>query len=163
MSTAQIRPLDVDSPAPVKVSSLSVQASQTSQKPSSPAKSAQRPPCADVPDSWDLDTGTPDAWHTAVRTCYSCPLIDQCRQLAQSLIRRGDGPRAMIWAGVAYDNSGNIVENLDRHRTVPIDHKRPLRIIRNSPRPKRIQSAPTAPRRHIVLGRPLRATGTDGL
>lgn len=126
-----------------------------------PARSNQRPPCADIPDSWDLDVGTPEAWRTAIRTCYSCPLFGQCQELAQTLTRRGDAPRAMIWAGVAYDNSGNVIENLDRHRAVPIDHKRPLRIIRNGPRPARTKPAPAAPRRHIVLGRPLQATGTE--
>ncbi|MBO0884965.1 MAG: hypothetical protein J2P17_32450 [Mycobacterium sp.] len=126
------------------------------------AKTGQRPPCADVPDNWDLDAGTPEAWHSAVRTCLHCPLLTQCQQLAQSLIDRGDGPRAMIWAGVAYDNAGHVVVDLDRHRTVPLDHKRPMRIIRNGARPTQISSAPTVPRRHLVLGQPLRATGTDG-
>ncbi|MBF6209115.1 hypothetical protein K8O92_01490 [Nocardia asteroides] len=110
-----------------------------------------------------MDTGNPDAWRAAVRTCQSCPLLVQCRQLAQTLTTRGDGPRAMIWAGVAYDNSGSVIENLDRHRAAPIDHKRPMRIIRNGSRPLRTVSTLPAPRRHIVLGQPLKPTGTDGL
>lgn len=61
----------------------------------------------------------------------------------------------MIWAGIAYDNSGNVIENLDRHRTVPIDHKRPMRIIRNGPRPTHGAAVAGTPKRHIVLGRPL--------
>ncbi|NKY60301.1 hypothetical protein [Nocardia flavorosea] len=68
----------------------------------------------------------------------------------------------MIWAGVAYDNSGNVIEDLERHRAVPVDHKRPMRIIRNGPRPTHNQPAAPAPKRHIVLGRPLRPTETIG-
>ncbi|TLF55274.1 hypothetical protein [Nocardia cyriacigeorgica] len=149
MSIVQIFPQAVKPTASNKVSTL-------------PTKAAQRPPCADLPDNWDLDTGTPAAWHAAVETCSRCPLFLQCRQLAQTLIARGDGPRAMIWAGVAYDNSGNVVENLDRHRAVPLDHKRPMRIIRTGARPLGTESVVTAPRRRIVLGRPLTSTGTDG-
>lgn len=157
MRTVQIRSRAT---GPVTPRKISVHAPEVA---ALPVKSAQRPPCADLPDSWDLDAGTPEAWQSAVRTCNSCPLIAQCRQLVQTLIARGDGPRAMIWAGIAYDNSGNVIENLDRHRTVPVDHKRPLRIIRNGSRPLPNQSVTSVPQRHIVLGRPLRPTGTGGL
>lgn len=150
MSITRTLPMDTGSLAGAKISSI-------------PEKSNQRPPCADVPDNWDMDTGTPDAWRAAVRTCQNCPLFVQCSQLAQMLTARGDGPRAMIWAGIAYDNSGSVIENLDRHRAAPIDHKRPMRIIRNGPRPLRTVSTLPAPRRHIVLGQPLKPTGTDGL
>lgn len=68
----------------------------------------------------------------------------------------------MIWAGIAYDNAGNIIEDLERHRSVPVDNKRPMQIIRNGPRPSRNQPASGAPKRHIVLGRPLRAAETVG-
>ncbi|MFE7801037.1 hypothetical protein [Nocardia sp. NPDC057440] len=150
MSITRIAPRATATPAPAKISPIKT-------------KSAQRPPCADGPDDWDMDAGNPDSWRTAVGTCRRCPLLAQCEQMVQALIERGDGPRAMIWAGVAYDNSGNVVENLDRHRTAPIDHKRPMQIIRNGPRQLRTTPALTAPRRHIVLGRPLKPTGTEVL
>ncbi|MBO0855077.1 MAG: hypothetical protein J2P18_15095 [Nocardia sp.] len=127
---------------------------QTDPVPVRPA--AVRPPCADGPDDWDLDVGTPESWRTAVQTCAECPLLSQCAELAQALIIRGDGPRAMIWAGVAYDGSGKVVENLDRHATAPSDHKRPLRIIHTGARPVCGEVAPETPRRRIVLGRRLR-------
>ncbi|WP_063044587.1 hypothetical protein [Nocardia pseudovaccinii] len=126
------------------------------------AKAAHRPPCADGPDDWDLDVGTPESWRAAIQTCHHCPLFAKCEQLAQTLSERGDGPRAMIWAGVAYDSAGRVVENLDRHRTTPIDHKRPLRIIRNSTRPVCADLVPATPRRRIVLGHRLRSAGTGG-
>ncbi len=119
----------------------------------------QRPPCADGPDDWDLDVGTPESWRAAVLACQDCPLRVSCEQLAQELTARGAGPRAMIWAGVAYDSAGKIVENLDRHRAAPLDHRRPLRIVRTGARPVCAEPTPSIPRR-IVLGRRLRPTGT---
>ncbi|GAB2452327.1 hypothetical protein [Nocardia tengchongensis] len=120
-----------------------------------------RPPCAEGPNDWDLDIGTPDSWRVAVEICHDCPLLVECAQLAQGFIDRGDAPRSMIWAGVPYDNSGKVVENLDRHRIAPFDRKRPMRIIHNGTSPSRIESAPSAPRRHLVLGRPLLPAGTE--
>ncbi|WP_228002930.1 hypothetical protein [Nocardia australiensis] len=110
-----------------------------------------------------MDAGTPESWRAAVTTCRACPLLAQCEQLVEMLIGRGDAPRAMIWAGVAYDNTGNVVENLDRHRIMPTDHKRPMQIIRNGPREFHSAPAITAPRRHLVLGRALKPTGTAGV
>ncbi|KAA8881891.1 hypothetical protein F3087_40185 [Nocardia colli] len=118
-------------------------------------KPARKPPCADHPDDWDLDTGTPDSWREAIRMCADCPLFRQCDQLAQNLISRGDSPRAMIWAGIAYDNTGKVIENLDRHRATPLDHRRPLQIIRNGPRPVPAAPKSAAPHRHLILGHPL--------
>ncbi|MGW4244736.1 hypothetical protein [Nocardia sp. NPDC004722] len=123
------------------------------------AAKSQRPPCADGPDHWDLDIGTPETWRAAVQTCHDCPLLASCEQLVQALINRGDNPRAMIWAGIAYDNAGKVVEDLDRHRTVLTDHRRPIRIIRTGENPRHAEPAPV-PQRMLVLGRPLRPTGT---
>lgn len=132
------------------------------------AKATPRPACSERPDDWDLDTGTPDTWRQAVRTCQACPLLAQCSQLAETLTGRGQAPRAMIWAGVGYDASGNVIENLDRHRTAPIDHKRPTTIIRTAPvqfegtarlesapevRPHHHEPTPASPRRQIVIRR----------
>ncbi|MFE3029529.1 hypothetical protein [Nocardia tengchongensis] len=115
-----------------------------------------------MPAGWDLDVGTPESWRAAVRICHDCPMLADCARLAQTFIARGDAPRAMIWAGIGYDNGGKVVENLDYHRIAPIDRNRPMRIIRNGGSPRQSESAITAPRRHLVLGRPLQPTGTDG-
>ncbi|MBF6175670.1 hypothetical protein [Nocardia blacklockiae] len=159
MRTTQPRWLVTNPTAPVQIpAAIAPSASHL------PSKSpSHRPPCADGPDDWDLDVGTPESWRSAIRTCQSCPLFAKCDQLAQALIARGDGPRAMIWAGVAYDSAGRIVENLDRHRAAPIDHKRPLRIIHNGPRPVCTEPAPPTPHRRIVLGRRRVAAPTGGL
>ncbi|RMI32957.1 hypothetical protein [Nocardia stercoris] len=121
-----------------------------------------RPPCADAPHDWDLDVGTPESWRTAVATCAACPLLVGCAELARQLIADSDAPRAMIWAGIAYDAAGRVVEDLDRVRVAPIDHKRPIRIIRTGERQVCAAPVAAAPRRHFVLGRPLAPTGTDG-
>ncbi|WP_280472022.1 hypothetical protein [Nocardia cyriacigeorgica] len=141
MTTARTDLLDRDDLAAPRITTI-------------PARTSARPPCADTPDNWDLDAGTPEAWRTAVNTCSGCPVLAQCRQLAEMLIARGDYPRSMIWAGTAYDASGHVVDDLDKHRVAALDNKRPMRIIRNGPRPSRIESTSGAPRRHLVLGRP---------
>lgn len=121
-----------------------------------------KPPCADHPDDWDLDVGSPETWHRAVETCGHCPLFDQCRELAIGLAAHGTPPRAMIWAGTGYDGSGHVVDNLDRHRAGPIERKRPLVIVRTGPEYRRDEEEPTVRqcdststtlRRHIVLRR----------
>lgn len=121
----------------------------------------RRPPCADQPDTWDLDTGTPDAWHLAVRICMECPLLNNCQDLVETLAERGDGPRAMIWAGVGYDNSGRVIENLDRYRSTPSEARRPLRIIRTGGDPIHAETALAAPARRIILGRQLPRSGSE--
>jgi|GEM_PF-6826999 len=153
----------IQPPALIAGSQAAAQHSAAAPSSAHVSTAVRRPPCADVPNDWDLDVGTPDSWRTAVQICHACPLFDQCTDLAQDLIERGLGPRAMIWAGVAYDGAGRVVENLDRHRVAAIDHKRPLRIIRNGDRPMRTDPAPAAPQRHLVLGRRLRPTGTVGV
>ncbi|WP_280393725.1 hypothetical protein [Nocardia brasiliensis] len=128
--------------------------------PTAPAPITRKPLCADRPDDWDLDTGTPDAWRNAIEICGRCPLLGQCRELAETLTDRGDVPRAMIWAGVPYDNAGKIVENLDRYRTTPLDHRRPLQIIRLGNRPSTGGAVPV-PHRHLILGQALTPTRTS--
>jgi hypothetical protein len=151
--------------APASIQGPCTQAQHSTPCPSSTPSPAvlRRPPCAAEPNDWDLDVGTPDSWRAAVRTCHGCPLFDECAGLAQTLIGRGLAPRSMIWAGVAYDGAGRVVQNLDRHRVPAIDHKRPLRIIRNGDRPQHAEAGSATPHRHLVLGRRLRPTGTGCL
>ncbi|MGW4843063.1 hypothetical protein [Nocardia brasiliensis] len=127
--------------------------------PANPQRTPTRKPlCADRPDDWDLDTGTPDTWRNAIELCNACPLLGQCRELADSLTSRGDVPRAMIWAGIPYDSTGKIVENLDRYRAAPLDHRRPLQIIRLGDRPSGGTAPVPVPHRHLVLGQALTPT-----
>ncbi|WP_282780249.1 hypothetical protein, partial [Nocardia sp. CC201C] len=85
--------------------------------------------------------------------------------MATALVEAGEGPRAMIWAGVGYDNSGRVIPNLDRHRIAPVDRQRPTRIVRTQAVCKKgsgeplttARAASMTPRggiqRQIVLGR----------
>ena len=130
--------------------------------------STPKPLCATRPDDWDLDIGTPAVWQEAARTCHGCPILAQCRELAETLIAHGMPPRSVIWAGVGYDESGNVIENLDQHRIRPIERKRPLRIVRTGPvyvrsadqRQPNDDPASPPPQRTIVLRRRLPPTGT---
>lgn len=128
-------------------------------------KNTPRPPCAERPDDWDLDTGNPETWRHAVATCNDCPLLRQCAQLAATLTDRGHTPRAMIWAGVGYDNAGNVIGDLSRHRTTPVDRRPPTIIIRTAPsfrehitehRTTQCEATPAVPRRQIVIRRGIR-------
>jgi len=137
---------------------MTIMWTSSSELPSS-GRTTIAPPCAGRPDDWDLDVGTPDTWRAAVRTCQACPLQLACAERAATLSSRGEAPRAMIWAGVGYDNSGNIIASLEHHRVVPADVKRPMVTIRTSRAVLALvddamtrTSIPTvAPRRRIVL------------
>jgi hypothetical protein len=126
-----------------------------------------KPPCAANPGDWDLDTGTPDIWQEAVRTCHGCLILAQCREFAGTLTVRGTPPRSMIWAGVAYDGSGEVIENLDQHRVGPVGRRQLLRIVRTEPVYPRPDVGPrseegafsASPRRTVVLRRA--AVGAD--
>lgn len=70
-------------------------------------------PCRDDPAGWDIDRSGVLALWAAVRACrMDCPLLDSCRMVARS----GRVPvRAMVWAGVVYDDRGRTVD-LNRPR-----------------------------------------------
>lgn len=112
-----------------------------------------RPPCAQCPDAWDLDFGDPQTWQHAVRTCYACPMFTQCRAQAEALVRRGQAPRAVIWAGRAYDNSGRIIRNLDHYRgSAGLTTKPSTRITHLAPTPNHYEAdGPIATARGIVV------------
>lgn len=75
-------------------------------------------PCRDDPAGWDIDrSGVMVLW-AAVRACrMDCPLLDACRVVARS----GEvSVRAMVWAGVVYDDRGQSVDlNKPRLRIGP--------------------------------------------
>lgn len=113
-----------------------------------------KPPCANRPDDWDLDVGTPETWRAAVQICHDCPLFAECAELAATLTAKGQAPRAMIWAGLGYDNSGNVIPALDRHRVLPVDVARPSIIVRTSRAPLSVvDSALTASAAAVPAGR----------
>lgn len=71
------------------------------------------PPCAADPTAWDLDAGTLAQWLAAMRQCVHCPVLDECVALrdaffpaADSTHRSVGNPNGVIWAGIAYSESG---------------------------------------------------------
>lgn len=126
--------------------------------PQAPARTTpradERPPCAVHPTDWDMDSGSTEGWRAAIQVCRGCPLLSACQAYAERLAAQGEGPIAMIWAGVAYDPHGRIVEDV-QYYCKPSDHRRRFRIFRMSHTTAASTCTPRmpAPRRHIVLGR----------
>lgn len=70
-------------------------------------------PCATDPTGWDLDAGTLTQWLAAMRECVNCPVLDECVALREEFFPHADtthratgNPSGVIWAGVAYSESG---------------------------------------------------------
>jgi len=90
-------------------------------------------PCRDDPDSWDLDSGDVTRWLRAIRVCReSCPFLAECvaartrmypatadLQTARSM------PSGVIWAGIAYSDTGYVLsEHLLRRLGSTIRNRR---------------------------------------
>lgn len=67
------------------------------------------------PAAWDLDVPDLPAWRAAQLACLqTCPMLDGCRRLLTvHYPRHGSvaarNPKSVIWAGVAYGQSGMIL------------------------------------------------------
>lgn len=62
--------------------------------------------CAADPEPWDLDVGTLQDWLRAIQGCWGCPLLDACKEERDRHYPGVIGPRAVIWAGRAYNDLG---------------------------------------------------------
>ena len=97
-----------------------------------------RGPCAADPAGWDLDAGTLTQWLAAMRTCLNCPMLQLCRQARQEFWPLADphhpnrNPAGVIWAGVAYTETGHV---LDDEGLRLYSARRSARALRNRPRP----------------------------
>lgn len=57
--------------------------------------------------SWDLDVGDAASWMRATRICVEeCPFVVECRRLLESSYPGKARPSGVIWAGVAYSETG---------------------------------------------------------
>lgn len=74
------------------------------------------PLCAARPAHWDLDADGVDengleatirTWQSAITACRACPMLQHCRAQAER-----EQPKDMIWAGVAYGDSGQPIDSL---------------------------------------------------
>lgn len=74
-------------------------------------------PCAQRPQSWDMDAGTLTEWLTARRACLECPVLANCRELRDELYpsnhprRPRKNPAAVILAGIAYSETGRVLDD----------------------------------------------------
>lgn len=61
-------------------------------------------PCRKNPAGWDIDRTGRDGLRAAARICrLECPLLAECRVLAQSGAVR---TQSMVWAGIVHDERG---------------------------------------------------------
>ncbi|WP_433733951.1 LuxR C-terminal-related transcriptional regulator [Nocardia sp. CA-129566] len=79
-------------------------------------------PCAEHPEDWDLDAGTPARWRRASQICHdACPVRESCAAQARSLIQRNTPPVAMIWAGIAYNRQRKAIADLDHYHATRLE------------------------------------------
>lgn len=70
--------------------------------------------------SWDLDIGDLRSWLRAQRACLEeCPLLAACAQLRSDHFPGGN-PQAVIWAGVAYSETGRVLDTTGLRRLAAV-------------------------------------------
>ena len=81
----------------------------------------------DQHESWDLDVG--DVWLRAQRICLEqCPLLVACQARRTRLYPHpARNPQAVIWAGVAYSDTGRILDTAGLRRLSATQRGRELR------------------------------------
>ena len=84
--------------------------------------------------SWDLDVGDVQSWLRAQRVC-----LEQCLFLVACTARRTSlyphparNPQAVIWAGVAYSDTGRILDTAGLRRLSATQRGRELRTEQSS-------------------------------
>ena len=76
--------------------------------PSPPARTQPRP----ARESWDLDAGDVQSWMRAQRVCLEqCPFLTACQERRDKLYPHpARNPAGVIWAGVAYSETGRVLD-----------------------------------------------------
>ena len=99
-----------------------------------PCRSDARSSTEDQPHaSWDLDVGDLQSWLRGQRICLEqCPFLTHCRaqrdQLYPYPVRN---PQAVIWAGVAYSETGKILDTSGLRRLWATQRGRDERSVRS--------------------------------
>ena len=82
------------------------------------------PADSDPPVSWDLDIGDVRSWLRAQRACTEeCPLLAACLQQRQENYPTSN-PRSVIWAGVAYSETGRVLNTSGLRRLNAVQRNR---------------------------------------
>lgn len=95
-----------------------------------PCHASGRNAAADDPhESWDLDVGDVQSWLRAQRVCLEqCPFLVTCQTRRTRLYPHpARNPQAVIWAGVAYSDTGRILDTAGLRRLSATQRGRELR------------------------------------
>lgn len=88
--------------------------------------------------SWDLNIGDAQSWVRAVKTCAEeCPVRALCIASRQEFYPYSN-PGGVIWAGVAYSESGRVLDADGLRRLAAVQRNKPFR-----GRPRRPAAAST--------------------
>lgn len=78
--------------------------------------------------SWDLDNGDLRSWMRAQHACLElCPVLRECTARRDRLYPRAENPLAVIWAGVAYGDTGQVLDHRGLRRRAATQHGRNAR------------------------------------
>ena len=95
-----------------------------------PCNTTRRNATANHPhESWDLDVGDVQSWLRAQRVCLEqCPFLMACQERRTRLYPNpARTPQAVIWAGVAYSETGKILDTAGLRRISATQRGRDLR------------------------------------
>ena len=96
-----------------------------------PCSGAEQAAARDAPHvSWDLDIGESVSWWRAVQMCSDCPVRELCTQMRAEMFPTGN-PSGVIWAGVAYSETGRVLDQAGLRR---LGSTRRNRVNRGRPR-----------------------------
>ena len=77
--------------------------------------------------SWDLDIGDAQAWVRAVKTCAEeCPVRAFCIAARNEFFPHSN-PGGVIWAGVAYSETGRVLDAEGLRRLAAVQRNKPFR------------------------------------
>jgi hypothetical protein len=89
-------------------------------------------PCYENPAGWDLDAGTLVQWLAALRSCHECPVLARCETLRDEFWPNADprkpahNPSGVIMAGVAYSETGRVLDRAGLGRIAALRRNREL-------------------------------------
>lgn len=87
--------------------------------------------------SWDLDIGGLPAWFRAADTCNGCPFLNACLEQRREFFPESN-PVGVIWAGVAYSETGRVLDTSGLRRLAATRRNRDQR---GRPRRETVSSA----------------------